>query len=164
MPMKGNGTNPGSTVPSIVAHFNMHLEIFLLQVTEKFIVSCHVKGSTTIQIPHKSKCTGHHARDQWEFKLKLWGKGLTNYWSSSLLVLLLLWTVSIKMPMLVTVKTLHLGHVLLLAILGIRFRKEFLSLPLPHLGSQSTILFILILRWRSISGVPSKLLLHQIWP
>ena len=48
--------------------------------------------------------------------------------------------------MLVKVKTIHFGNVLLLAILGLGFGMEFLTLPLRRLGSESTILFIFILR------------------
>ena len=115
----------------------MYLEILLLQVTENFFVSRHVKGSTTIKIPHRSQCTLHLACNQWKVKLKLCGQRLTSYKSSNLLVLLLLWTISSKMSMLVTVKKVTLDMSYLFLFLYSYFQWNFFPFPFFSLAAKA---------------------------
>ena len=59
--------------------------------------------------------------------------------------LLFLWAVSGEIPMFVTVKTLHFGQIQLLAF-SLGFWMGFIHLSFPFFGSQSAILFIIILQ------------------
>ena len=119
----------------------------------------------TIQVPHWSHYTWHHAWNKLEFKLKFGRQSLTSYRSLSLIVILILWKISGIMSIPVIVKTLHSGHVTILAFfVELIFGIGFLSLPLLCLTNQGTIFLIICLRWGSIPGILPELFMHQIQP
>jgi len=71
LPLKGDCTNPDRMVLSIISHLDVHMEIFLLQITKTTFIPHHMERGTTIQVPHTSHHYVGHTCNESEVKLEL---------------------------------------------------------------------------------------------
>lgn len=103
-------STPSHVVSSIVPYLNVHLQVFLLQVTKRLSTPCHGERCIWVQVPYAPHHYVGHAFDKGKFKLELWSQGFNYYSSLGLLAFLLVWTLCGIMPEFMTWKHLILLH------------------------------------------------------
>lgn len=107
-------TNPSGIVPSTVPYLNVHLQLFLLQVTKKFSTPCHVERRTEVQVLHAPHHFVGHACNKGKDKLRLWSQGFICYFFWCLLACLFVWTLCGIVPEFMKIEAFIFGQIFFL--------------------------------------------------
>ena len=71
LPLKGNYTDPGSTIPPIISKLYVLLEVFLLKITKEIFVPHNMERGSDVKISHVSHYSVGHACNESEIKFEL---------------------------------------------------------------------------------------------